>query len=171
VRDHVDPLDLDVRLARLLATGRYVSTYEVATLDALVQHCLENLVPDDAGLTVTTRDPATRVVETYGPQVRALGLHAVLRQNEQTRPGTATLFGRIRGLRQQAEQQALCNAAQFQIAAPAEWSTTQRWISATLAQQPLITLPQTGGRALGTPFLHDQSWLNEKATLPAVLCA
>ena len=115
----MDPLDLDVRLARLLATGRYVSTYELATLDALVQHCLENPVPDDAGLTVTIRDPATRVVETYGPQVRAFGLHAVLRQNEQTRPGTATLLGTIRGLRQQAKQRALRNATQFRIADPA----------------------------------------------------
>ena len=161
----MDPLDLGARLAQLMATGRRVSTYKLATLDALVQHCLENPVPDDAVLTVPIRDLASRVVEGYWPQVRVFGEHGVLRQNEQARAGTVTIVDTVRSLRSGAEQRGQFSVAQLREASPEEWATTLRRLSITLAQQPLFALQKTGGREPGTAFLYDDSWLSKKATV------
>ncbi|MFD0482338.1 HNH endonuclease domain-containing protein [Kineococcus sp. GCM10028916] len=164
----MDPLDLGDRLAQLMATGRRVSTYKLATLDALVQHCLENPVFDDVGLRVPIRDLASRVFEAYWPQVRVFGEHGVLRQNEQSRAGTVTVVDTVRSLRSGAEQRGLFSVAQFKEAAPHEWAATIRRLSITLAQQPLFALQRTGGREPGTAFLYDDSWLSKKTTVSSL---
>ncbi len=112
----MDALDLGARLAQLLATGRRVSTYKLATLDALLQHCLENPVGEDDGLRVPIPALAERVVETYWPQVRVFGEHGVLRQNEQARPGTVTLLDTVAQARRAAESNRSSNVAQWRVA-------------------------------------------------------
>ncbi|WP_432564809.1 HNH endonuclease [Kineococcus sp. SYSU DK003] len=161
----MDPLDLGARLAQLLATGRRVATYKLATLDALIQHCLENPVPDDAGLTVPIGDLADRVVEAYWPQVRVFGEHGVLRQIQHTRPDAVSLLDVVRALRGEAEQRGLSTAAQLRAAAPREWSKALRRVSTTLARQPLFRLQKTGGREPGVAFLYDDSWLSDDVTI------
>jgi hypothetical protein len=161
----VDPLDLGGRLAQLLATGRRISTYKLATLDALLQHCLENPVSEDASLRVSLHDVAGRVVEAYWPQVRVFGVHGVLRQMQPGRPGAVSLIDTVTKLRQTAEKRGLSTAAQFRAAEPTEWAAVLRKVAVTLARQPILRLQKTGGREPGVAFLYDDSWLSDDVSL------
>ncbi|MEW1959552.1 HNH endonuclease [Kineococcus sp. NPDC059986] len=161
----MDALDLGARLAQLLATGRRVSTYKLATLDALLQHCLEHPVGEDDGLRVSIPELAERVVEAYWPQVRVYADLGVLRQNEQSRPGTTTLLERIAQARRAAEGTRNASVAQWRTNDPGTWARTRRSVAHTLAQQPLFALQKTGGRSPGTAFLYDDSWLHKKVSV------
>ena len=81
----VDPLLLGQRVVAILETGLRTATYKLATLMALVEHCIENLPeqPGDA-LQVPLPDLAHRVLETYWRQVRPFDGHE-LRQSTQPR--------------------------------------------------------------------------------------
>jgi len=58
-----DPLEVGARVADLLATGRRVSTYKLAALSALLQHCLEHPTGGEGALRVPIGDLADRVVD------------------------------------------------------------------------------------------------------------
>ena len=64
-------LILGQRVVAILEAGQRDATYKLATLMALIDHCLENL-PDRAEdvLRVPLRDLARRVLSLYWPQVR-----------------------------------------------------------------------------------------------------
>ncbi|MEZ0494614.1 HNH endonuclease [Kineococcus sp. TBRC 1896] len=161
----MDALDLGARLAQLLATGRRVSTYKLATLDALLQHCLENPVDEHEGLRVPIPALAERVVEAYWPQVRVYGEHGVLRQNEQSRTGTVTLLDTVARARTVAEACGRGSVTRWRTDDPAAWVRTRRSVAHTLAQQSLFALQRTGGRSPRAAFLYDDSWLSKKVTV------
>ncbi|WP_432514297.1 HNH endonuclease [Kineococcus sp. SYSU DK001] len=157
----MDALDLGARLAQLLATGRRVSTYKLATLDALLQHCLENPVGEHEGLRVPIPDLAERVVEAYWPQVRVYGEHGVLRQVQHTRPGAVTIPSIVHDLQHEARTWGLSTPAQLRQAEPRRWSAAVDRIAVTLARQPVFRLQKSGGREPGVPFLYDDAWLHD----------
>jgi len=66
-----DPLLLGQRVVAILETGLRTATYKLATLMALIDHCVEHL-PDNASDTLAVPIPglAHRVLETYWRQVR-----------------------------------------------------------------------------------------------------
>ena len=68
--DH-DPLLLGQRVVAILETGLRTATYKLATLMALIEHCIENL-PDQAEDTLRVPLPALahRVLEIYWQQVQ-----------------------------------------------------------------------------------------------------
>lgn len=76
-----DPLLLGQRVVAILETGRRTATYKLATLMALIEHCIENLPeqPDDT-LRVPLPALAHRVLEIYWQQVRPFDGHE-LRQS------------------------------------------------------------------------------------------
>ncbi|WP_432491381.1 HNH endonuclease [Kineococcus gypseus] len=157
-----DPLEVGARVAELLATGRRASTYKIAVLTALVQHCLEHPAAPGAALRVPIEDLAERVVELYWPQVRPFARAGVLRQNEQD---GRSLPDAVRELRTAAEAAGLSTPAQLRAADPARSAHARREIARTLAQQPLFALQRTGTTAPGTPFLYDDTWLRRKVTV------
>src|SRR4051794_18287219 len=78
-----DPLALGQRVVSVLETGARTATYKLATLMALVDHCVEHLPADPSDpLAVPVRDLAMRVVELYWPQVRTFE-NKPLRQSTQ----------------------------------------------------------------------------------------
>src|SRR5215469_441176 len=81
----VDPLFLGQRVVAILETGLRTATYKLATLMALIDHCIENMPerPGDA-LRVPIPDLADRVLEIYWQQVRPFDGHE-LRQSTQPR--------------------------------------------------------------------------------------
>src|SRR5215475_6713303 len=84
-RDLVDPLLLGQRVVAVLETGRRTATYKLATLMALIEHCIENLPAHRVDpLPVPIPELAHRVLELYWPQVRPFTGHE-LRQSTQTR--------------------------------------------------------------------------------------
>ena len=66
-----DPLLLGQRVVAILETGQRDATYKLATLMALIDHCIENLprLPEDA-LCVPIPALAHRVLGLYWQQVR-----------------------------------------------------------------------------------------------------
>ena len=66
----VDPLALGQRVVAILQTGRRTATYKLATLMALIDHCVEHL-PDEPqdSLVVPIKELAERVLEAYWHQV------------------------------------------------------------------------------------------------------
>lgn len=83
--DGVDPLMLGQRVIAILETGLRTATYKLATLMALLEHCIENL-PERPGetLKVPLPDLAHRVLDVYWRQVRPFDGHE-LRQPTQPR--------------------------------------------------------------------------------------
>src|SRR5690349_7455894 len=74
--DSVDPLLLGQRVVAILESGQRVATYKLATLMALVDHCIENLPERPAdSLTVPIPDLAHRVLQLYWRQVRPFEGH------------------------------------------------------------------------------------------------
>src|SRR6185312_3504657 len=69
--DAADPLLLGQRVVAILETGQRDATYKLATLMALIEHCIENL-PERAEdvLQVPIPDLAHRVLALYWRQVR-----------------------------------------------------------------------------------------------------
>ena len=66
-----DPVLLGQRVVAILETGRRTATYKLATLMALIEHCIENL-PEQPGDTLRVPLPALahRVLGIYWQQVR-----------------------------------------------------------------------------------------------------
>src|SRR5688500_11058394 len=91
-----DPLALGQRLVAVLATAARTATYKLATLMALIQHCLENLpdTPDDE-LDVSIHELAAKVVEIYWQQVRPFESQE-LRQSTQPIARIPTLVRELR---------------------------------------------------------------------------
>ena len=83
--DAADPLLLGQRVVAILETGLRTATYKLATLMALIDHCIENM-PERPGdvLRVPIPDLAHRVLEIYWLQVRPFEGHE-LRQSSQPR--------------------------------------------------------------------------------------
>lgn len=80
-----DPLLLGQRVVAVLETGLRTATYKLATLMALIDHCIENLPARPADpLAVPIPDLAHRVLEIYWQQVLPFDGHE-LRQSTQPR--------------------------------------------------------------------------------------
>jgi 5-methylcytosine-specific restriction endonuclease McrA len=155
-----DPLAVGQRIIAILETGLRVATYKLATLSALVDHCIEHLPADpQAGLQVPVPDLAERVLELYWPQVRPFD-GVVLKQSSGS-------VARI--LRATLDLRTALGASVSGLTPPtARMRAPDRYVEAvddialTLARQPLYRLQ----RACVThdPFLYDDSWLHDSLT-------
>ncbi len=81
-----DPLLLGQRVVAILETGQRDATYKLATLMALIDHCIENLPqkPEDV-LRVPLSEFAYRVLALYWPQIRAFEGHELRQRRTGTR--------------------------------------------------------------------------------------
>jgi hypothetical protein len=151
-----DPLAVGQRIVAILETGARVATYKLATLSALVDHCIEHLPVDPAArLRVPVPDLAERVLELYWPQVRPFeGL--VLKQSS----GSAARIPRaVSGLRAIVGAGAGASPPTAKLRAPADYAAAVDEIALAMAQQPLHRL-QLVGRTHDA-FLYDDSWLHD----------
>lgn len=155
-----DPLALGQRIVGILETGARVATYKLATLSALIDHCIENLPAEPhARLAVPIPDLAERVLELYWPQVRPFG-DVELRQTS----------GRVaRILREAVELRQASGAGWSRVSlqtarlrAPERYRQAVDEITVTLAQQPLHRLQLVG--ETHDRFLYDDSWLHDGIT-------
>jgi hypothetical protein len=155
-----DPLALGQRIVAILETGARVATYKLATLAALLDHCVENLPTDrDASLTVPIPDLAHRVLELYWPQVRPFE-GVVLKQSTGS---VARILRETATLREATGSGAKAIAlASAQLRAPVSFAQAVEEIGLTLAQQPLYRLQRVG--TTHDPFLYDDSWLHDGLT-------
>ena len=155
-----DPLALGQRIVGILEGGARVATYKLATLSALIDHCIENLPADPhARLTVPIPDLAARVLELYWPQVRPFGavslkqtsgrVARILREAVELREASGAGWSRV-------------SLQTAQLRAPERYRQAVEVIALTLAQQPLHRLQLVG--ETHDPFLYDDSWLHDGIT-------
>lgn len=153
----VDPLLLGQRVVAILETGLRTATYKLATLMALVEHCIENLPEKpEATLTVPLPELAHRVLEIYWQQVRPFDGHE-LRQSTQPRARILLATNRLR----EAAGRATASVDVAQLRAPTVYQRTIDDITLCLAQQPLHRLQRLPGGSGSDPFLYDDSFLHD----------
>lgn len=156
--DTIDPLLLGQRLVAILETGVRVATYKLATLMALIDHCIENLPEHSADvLAVPIPDLSHRVLQLYWRQVRPFEGHD-LRQSsgEKERIPRA-----VRALRAATSASSLSVAMTL---APEVYQASIDEIGLCLAQQPLYRLQRLPGADANDPFLYDDSFLHSNVS-------
>lgn len=160
----VDPLLLGQRVVAILETGQRDATYKLATLMALIDHCIENLPPNPLdALRVPLPELAHRVLALYWPQVRPF-------QGQELRQRRTGSIARIpdaaRSLREAAG--AGDTGLSLEVAvlrAPAEYRGAIAKINLALAKQPLPRLQKLPGSPVSDPFLYDDSFLGENVSM------
>ncbi len=160
--DATDPLLLGQRVVAILETGLRTATYKLATLMALIEHCIENLPaqPSDT-LRVPLPDLAHRVLEIYWQQVRPFDGHE-LRQSTQPR---ARILIATNALRQEvALGRTGLSVDIAKVRAPAAYQKTIDEIALCLAQQPLHRLQKLPGASTSDTFLYDDSFLHDQVS-------
>lgn len=160
----VDPLLLGQRVVAILETGLRTATYKLATLMALIEHCIENLPESPADpLRVPLPELAHRVLQTYWRQVRPFDGHE-LRQSTQPR---ARILLATSQLRAAAGRAGSVEIARMRV--PADYQTAIDAIVLCLAQQPLHRLQRLPGATGSDPFLYDDSFLHDHVSRSALL--
>lgn len=145
----------------VLETGRRTATYKLATLMALLDHCVEHM-PDDPGgtLIVPVSALAERVLELYWLQVLPFDGGEL----KQTTQPVASILRQTVGLREAAGVGTRGVAlAVVQVQAPKAYAAAVSSIALTLAQQPLSRLQHVGAERRAV-FLYDDSWMHPDLT-------
>jgi HNH endonuclease len=160
--DAADPLLLGQRVVAILETGLRTATYKLATLMALIEHCIENMPErSDDVLRVSIPDLAHRVLAIYWQQVRPFDGHE-LRQSTQPR---ARILLATNALRNEAAVR--CAGVSVDLAklhAPAAYQKAIDEITLCLAQQPLHRLQKLPGSTTSDAFLYDDSFLHDQVS-------
>ena len=146
----------------MLETGLRTATYKLATLMALVDHCVEYLPdnPEDE-LAVPIASLAERVVETYWRQIAPLHGFGQLCQSSQP---NARILSVVQRLRDQATASHIVSPALARDRLPTSYRKAVDDIALTLAQQPLHRLQRVAAVAAGPTFLYDDSWLHDQVS-------
>ncbi len=156
--DAIDPLLLGQRVVAILETGVRVATYKLATLMALIDHCIENLPEHPADpLPVPIPALAHRVMELYWRQVRPFEGRD-LRQSTQEHERIPRA---VRALRAASAGSTLATAM---TSAPEVYRGSIDEIGLCLAQQPLYRLQRLPGAESSEPFLYDDSFLHSNVS-------
>jgi len=157
--DAADPLLLGQRVIAILETGLRTATYKLATLMALIDHCIENM-PERPGdvLRVPIPDLAHRVLEIYWQQVRPFDGHE-LRQSTQPRARILVATNTLR--KEAAVGRTGVSVDLARLRARTAYQRAIDEITLCLAQQPLHRLQKLPGSSTSDPFLYDDSFLHD----------
>ncbi|OBK19349.1 HNH endonuclease [Mycobacterium asiaticum] len=155
-----DPLVLGQRVVAILETGLRTATYKLATLMALIEHCIENL-PDRSGdtLQVPLTELAHRVLAIYWQQARPFDGQE-LRQSTQQRARILAATANLRA----AAGRGISSVDAARQRAPAVYGRAIDEVVSCLAQQPLHRLQKLPGSSTSDPFLYDDSFLHDQVS-------
>lgn len=158
----VDPLLLGQRVVAILETGLRTATYKLATLMALIDHCIENLPgqPDDE-LAVPIPELARRVLEIYWRQVVPFDGHE-LRQSTQPRARILIAANELRNAVGAGSRNMAVEVAASRL--PDAYQRAIDEITLCLAQQPLHRLQRLPGTDSSDCFLYDDSYLDDQVS-------
>jgi hypothetical protein len=160
-----DPLLLGQRVVAILETGLRTATYKLATLMALIEHCIENMPkrPGDV-LRVPIPDLAHRVLEIYRQQVRPFE-GQILSQMRGTSNETIPNAARQLRIRSGVGNNSLSVDIAI-IRAPEAYEAAIDEISLCLAREPLRRLQRVGGAFETDPFRYDDAFLQQHRRSP-----
>jgi hypothetical protein len=152
-----DPLLLGQRVVAILETGRRTATYKLATLMALIEHCIENL-PEHAADTLRVPLPtlAHRVLEIYWQQVRPFEGNELHQST-----GSRARILRITKALGVASGRTTGSVDVARLRAPAAYGRAVDDVVLCLAQQPLYRLQKIPGSSTSDQFLYDDSFLHD----------
>ncbi len=147
------------RACTILETGARTATYKLATLTALIDHCVEHLPADlDAPLWVPLPDLAHRVIEVYWRQVLPFEGNE-LRQSTQPVARVLRAVMELRLAAGFASGGGSLDLAMIRV--PAAYAAAVAEVGTTLVRQPLHRLQKLPGQAQGRTFLYDDSWMHD----------
>lgn len=154
-----DPLLLGQRVVAILETGLRTATYKLATLMALIEHCIEHLpAQPEERLAVPIPELAHRVLSIYWQQVLPFDGHE-LRQSTQPR---AQILLAASELREAAGRAASVDVARLRV--PEVYDRAINDVTLCLAQQPLHRLQKLPGSTTSDQFLYDDSFLHDQVS-------
>jgi hypothetical protein len=158
-----DPLLLGQRVVAILETGRRDATYKLATLMALIEHCIENL-PDrsDDSLKVLIPDLAHRVMAIYWQQVRPFEGHDLVQRRTGAKSRIINATKELRTAGGVGNRGLSLDVAVMRN--PQAYQKAIDKIVMALAKQPLPRLQKLPGSAVSDPFLYDDSFLGENVS-------
>lgn len=158
----VDPLLLGQRIVAILETGLRTATYKLATLMALIDHCIENLPQQlDDELVVPIPELAGRVLEIYWRQVVPFDGHE-LRQSTQPRARILHAANDLRNAAGAGSRNMAVDVAASRV--PDAYRRAVDEITLCLAQQPLHRLQRLPGSDSSDCFLYDDSYLHDQVS-------
>jgi 5-methylcytosine-specific restriction endonuclease McrA len=165
--DTADPLLLGQRVVTILETGQRDATYKLATLMALIEHCIENL-PDrsDDVLEVLIPDLAHRVLAIYWQQVRPFEGHDLLQRRSGTKSRIIDATKELRAAADVGDRSTSLDVAITRH--PHAYQRAIDKIVIALAKQPLPRLQKLPGSSVSDPFLYDDSFLGENVSRSAL---
>jgi hypothetical protein len=158
-----DPLLLGQRVVAILETGQRDATYKLATLMALIEHCIENL-PDrsDDTLKVLVPDLAHRVLAIYWQQVRPFEGHDLVQRRTGAKSRIIDATKELRAAGGIGNRGLSLDVAVMRN--PQAYEKAIDKIVTSLAKQPLPRLQKLPGSAVSDPFLYDDSFLGENVS-------
>ena len=157
-----DPLLLGRRVVAILETGLRTATYKLATLTALIDHCVENWPTNPAdSLQVPIPALAHRVLEVYWQQVRPFDGHA-LRQSTQPQARILSATIALRDAAEIGRRGLSVDTARLQ--APEAYQRAIDEITVCLAHQPLHRLQKLPGSSTRDVFLYEDPFLHDKVS-------
>jgi len=158
-----DPLLLGQRVVAILETGQRDATYKLATLMALIEHCIENLPEhlDDA-LRVPIAALAHRVLALYWRQVRPFEGHELMQRRTGSKARITDATKALRLASGVGDGGLSLEVAMMR--APDAYRQAIDRIVIALAKQPLPRLQKLPGASTSDPFLYDDSFLGENVS-------
>ncbi|MGD9619017.1 MAG: HNH endonuclease [Mycolicibacterium sp.] len=164
--DVSDPLLLGQRVVAILESGLRTATYKLATLMALIEHCIENYPAEPMGrLSVPIPALAHRVLRIYWQQIRPFDGHE-LRQSTQPRARILLAANMLRDAATVSRPPASLEVARMR--APHAYERAIEEITLCLAQQPLHRLQRLPGKTTSDPFLYEDSFLHDQISRSAL---
>jgi len=158
-----DPLLLGQRVVAILETGQRDATYKLATLMALIEHCIENL-PDRSEDTIEVLIPdlAHRVLSIYWQQVRPFEGHDLVQRRTGAKSRIIDATKELRAAGGIGNRGLSLDVAVMRN--PQAYQKAIDKIVMALAKQPLPRLQKLPGSAVSDPFLYDDSFLGENVS-------
>jgi 5-methylcytosine-specific restriction endonuclease McrA len=158
-----DSLLLGQRVVAILETGLRTATYKLATLMALIDHCIENVPASrDDVLEVSIPALAHRVLEIYWLQVRPFEGQVLSQMTGGPKGVIPNAARRLRAAAHVADSRVPLDVAVSRV--PHAYETALDEVSVCLAGEPLRRLQRFGGAAESDPFLYDDAILQKPSS-------
>ena len=162
-REVADPLFLGQRVVAILETGQRDATYKLATLMAIIEHCIENLPErSDDPLRVEIPDLAHRVLAIYWQQVRPFEGHDLAQRRTGSKSRIVDATKELRAIGGVGNRGLSLEVAIMRK--PDAYQKAINKIVIALAKQPLARLQKLPGSSVSDSFLYDDSFLGESVS-------